>query len=198
MSIKYNIGGLEGNITHDGEVVTVSLVLDATVATGTVNVGVVHEVTGDSDGSSADLEAEGWEFSSQGAVENDTANLVIVPGRGHLVPVVVDHVRVGEDEGGTGVSNSLERSSETTDAGSELPETVALVYRGVEESVGSRRNGTEGIATSSVVPQVSGEEVLGKVRLDSVEECIGFVGSSGVDGVEGETDKTVEVSVSNE
>lgn len=204
VTIENNVLALEENITENAET-NARVGLDTTVAsTAAASGSIVDVVTRNDSRVATNLDSEVRKTST--AVKDVSTFGAGVLGTVNLAIVVGDDAVVEEDEGGTGVGNSGEGAAaragvtNRVSVGSELPESLAAVDVGVDEVAGvlGGVDETKVVGTRSLVLEGNSEDGGVEAALDVVIKRLLLGGRDGVDGGEGQSEKTVVASVRGE
>lgn len=201
-AVEGNELGLEHDVTVDLEVGVDGLDTSEAGGTGLVNWSKVDVLALDGSHVSTNINHHIWQSSRAG--ERNTSNLGIIGRTLNTTVVGADNLGVHQHKGGSGVSNGLSTWSShhlSTDrhgtSGAELPETVGGVdcspLHGTVELGGV--NVTELVSTGCSWAEIGGEDRGLEVRGCVVEEGLLLLRLHGVELGEGESDKSVGLSV---
>lgn len=204
LGIEDNVLGLEEDVTEDVDT-NVTSGLETTEALATL-LGVVEVLAGNSGGVRANGDLE---VRESGRAVKDPATLGLgVLGTADLLVVGGDGAVVQEEQGGTGVGNTLDGATSGLDlgvtnadgVGGEAPEALAVV----DISVGKLASVLGGVDESKVVRaglvvlQDSSEDGGGQAVHDVGVEGLLGLGLDSVDAAESETEETVAGGVLGE
>lgn len=166
-AVEDDKSGLEGNVAEDGEA-DVAVGLDAAVAGGAGDGGVVDVAAGDGDAGAADAEGE---VGQGGGAGEDVGGLAAAVGRAADGGVVGLDDGVGEqEEGGAGVGDAVDRgrleaaAADGVAGRGPLPPALGSRHRGVGDAsgVGGGVDVAEVVLASCVLSDlVFGEEGWG-------------------------------------